>query len=387
MLKNFFEGENILSSSFNVRLNVALTFNVKPESDNTFPENLPPVPNYPRQKEDNYVQPGKMNETSIDTYAEWDTWETINAVKEALECYNNVTLIEANDSAVEKLKSVKPDIVFNIAEGFNGVSREAQIPAILDMLQIPYSGSDPLTLATCLDKARTKEILSYYKIPNAKFITCFPGDADDCIDKISKSNFSFPLIVKPISEGSSKGIFSSSFVKNLEELEAEINRVTVEYNQSALIEEFLPGREFTVAILGNGSEAQALPIVEISYTDFPEDFIPIYSYEAKWILDTPDNPLDVFSCPAKISKSLEQKIKQTALNAFQVLRCKDWSRVDIRLDDKNQPNIIEINPLPGILPNPDDNSCYPKAARTAGLNYNDMINQVLYAAAKRHNLL
>lgn len=308
-------------------------------------------------------------------------------MKEALECYNNVTLIEANDSAVEKLKSTKPDIVFNIAEGFNGVSREAQIPAILDMLQIPYSGSDPLTLATCLDKARTKEILSYYKIPNAKFITCFPGDAARCIDKISKSGFTFPLIVKPICEGSSKGIFSSSFVKSFEELEAEINRVTVEYNQSAIVEEFLPGREFTVAILGNGSEAQALPIVEISYKDFPEDFIPIYSYEAKWILDTPENPLDVFSCPAKVTKSLEQKIKQTALSAYHILRCKDWSRVDIRLDAKNRPNIIEINPLPGILPNPVDNSCYPKAARTAGLNYNDMINQVLYAAAKRHNLL
>ena len=397
MLKNFFEGENILSDFFNVRLNVALIFNVKPESEKTFPENLPPVPNYPQQNEKVSFQSttGDIDSTDVkrksfeadDTFAEWDTWETINAVKDALEIFHNVKLIEANDSVFENLKASKPDIVFNIAEGFNGVSREAQIPSFLDMLQIPYTGSDPLTLATCLDKSRTKEILSYYKIPNAKFVTCLPESSANILDEVLNARLKFPLIVKPISEGSSKGIFSSSFVKNNDELEAEVKRVTLEYNQSAIVEEFLSGREFTVAILGNGSEATVLPVVEINYNDFPGDFIPIYSYEAKWILDTRENPLDVFTCPAKIDSELETKIKSVALNAYYILRCKDWSRVDVRLDQNNEPNIIEINPLPGILPNPVDNSCFPKAARTAGLNYNDMINHVLFVAAKRHNLL
>ncbi len=355
---------------FNVRLNVALTFNVKPESE-TFLEDLSP------NSKDTQVQEMK----SVDTFAEWDTWETINAVKEAIECFHNVTMIEADESAYEKFKQLRPDIVFNIAEGANGISRESQIPSMLDMLRIPYTGSDPLTLATCLDKARTKEILSYYKIPTPNFVIA------DSLSQTSNLNFRFPLIVKPISEGSSKGIFSSSFVKNNSELTDEVERVLSEYNQSALIEEFLPGREFTVAIMGNGSDAEVLPIVEINYGEFPNDFIPIYSYEAKWILDTKENPLNVFTCPAQLTPDLENEIKSTVLKTYNVLRCRDWSRIDVRLDENNVPSIIEVNPLPGILPNPEENSCFPKAARAAGLNYNDMINKVLYAAAKRHKIL
>lgn len=370
MLKKF-QGEIILSSFFNVRLNVALTFNVKPESEPTFPQTLSPFPN------DSQVQP----ETSLDTYAEWDTWETINAVKEAIECFHDVTLIEADESAFEKLKDTRPDIVFNIAEGFNGVSREAQIPAILDMLKLPYTGSDPLTLTICLDKARTKEILSYHKIPNAKFLIA------ESLTELGNINLKFPLIAKPVSEGSSKGIFSSSFINNKSELIKEVERILFEYNQSALIEEFLPGREFTAAVMGNGNEARVLPIVEINYSDFPDDFIPIYSYEAKWILDTKENPLDVFSCPANLSEKLEREIQATVLKAYKVLKCRDWSRIDVRLDAEGVANIIEVNPLPGILPNPEENSCYPKAARTAGLNYNEMINSVLHAAVKRYKLL
>ena len=252
---------------------------------------------------------------------------------------------------------------------------------MLDMLGIPYTGSDPLTLATCLDKARTKEILTYHGISNPKFILV------DSIEQIEDQNLKFPLIVKPYSEGSGKGIFSTSYVKDKAELEREINRVLSEYEQPALIEEFLPGREFTVAVLGNDDETEVLPIVELNYNDFPDDFIPIYSYEAKWILDTRENPLDVFTCPADVNKKLELQIKDTVLRAYKTMRCRDWSRIDVRLDAENRPNIIEINPIPGILPNPEDNSCFPKAARSVGLSYNDMVNKVLYVAAKRHKLL
>ncbi|MGE5809868.1 MAG: D-alanine--D-alanine ligase family protein, partial [Ignavibacteria bacterium] len=334
---------------------MALTFNVKPESE-TFPEALSPI-----EKKSNGSLAKEILQPAVDTYAEWDTWDTINAVKDALECYNDVTLIEADSTALEKLKEKQPDIVFNISEGFNGVSREAQIPAILDMLQIPYSGSDPLTLSTCLDKARTKEILSYHKIPNSKFFVA------ESLNQTAHHGLNYPLMVKPVSEGSSKGIFLSSFVKNDKELKKEVERILSEYGQAALIEEFLPGREFTVAIIGNGSEAEVLPIVEINYEEFPDGFTPIYSYEAKWILDTKENPLEVFTCPAKISSKLEGKIKTAALNAYHVLRCRDWSRIDVRLDAAREPNIIEVNPLPGILPDVKENSCFPKAARTAGL--------------------
>lgn len=316
----------------------------------------------------------------MDTYAEWDTWETVNAVKDAIAEFHNVTLIEANNDAFLKLKELKPDIVFNFAEGLTGVNRESHIPAMLEMLQIPYSGSDALTLGICLDKSRAKEILTYHKIPNAKFLVA------NRVEDIKNTSFDFPLIVKPISEGSSKGIFSSSFVKNTKELEDEINRILISYNQPALIEEFLPGREFTVAVLGNGEEAEALPIIEIRYEDFPQDVVPLYSYEAKWILDTKENNFDVFECPAKLDSNLENKIKDTVLRAYNVLSCKDWSRIDVRLDKNGIPNIIEINPLPGIMPDPNENSSFPKAARAAGLTYNQLIQNALYAAAKRYNL-
>lgn len=360
----------ILTSLQNLRMNVAITFNAKPES---VPFNAELSQNSPENK----YQPKEI----LDTYAEWDSWDTIYAVRDALALYSNVELVEADLKAFEKIRLLNPDFVFNIAEGFNGISREAQIPAMLDLLGIPYTGSDPLTLAICLDKARTKEILSYYNIPNSKFYTV------NRIDEIDKINLDFPLIVKPVSEGSSKGIYSSSFVKNINELHLQIENILNEYKQPALVEEFLPGREFTCAILGNGDKAEVLPIVEIKFEDFPKDFIPLYSYEAKWILDKKENPLNVFQCPAEISKDLENEIKSTALSAYKILKCKDWSRIDIRLDKNNVPNIIEINPLPGILPNPKENSCYPKAARTKGYSYPEMLNLVLLSAAKRYGLI
>jgi D-alanine-D-alanine ligase len=290
-------------------------------------------------------------------------------------------LVEANNEAFSKLKELKPDIVFNFAEGLIGVNRESHIPAMLEMLQIPYLGSDPLTLGICLDKSRAKEILTYHKIPNAKFLVA------DKIKDITKVNFGFPLIVKPISEGSSKGIFSSSLVKNTKELEDEVNRIVSSYNQPALIEEFLPGREFTVAVLGNGNDAQVLPIIEIRYDDFPKNVLPLYSYEAKWILDTKENKFDVFECPAKLNKNLELQIKDTVLRTYNILKCRDWSRIDVRLDKNNVPNIIEINPLPGIMPDPNENSSFPKAARAAGMDFNQLIQSALYSAAKRYNLV
>ena len=368
--EKIYKEKNILSSFFNKKLNVALAYNVKPESDS-----------FPASVSLNSNNQSQSSNSEMDEFAEWDTWETINAVKDAISLYNNVTLIEANEEAYNKFREVKPDIVFNIAEGAFGVSREAQIPAMLDMLQIPYTGSDALTLAICLDKARTKEILSYYKVPNAKFFVA------DKIEDAENHDQSFPMIVKPISEGSGKGIYASSFVHSKEELKREISRITSEYNQSALVEEFLSGREFTVAILGNNGDAKVLPAIEMRYDKYPEGTAPLYSYEAKWILDTKENDFDVFDCPANITKELEAKINKVCIDTYRVLKCRDWSRIDLRLDKNGEPNIIEINPLPGIIPDPNENSSFPKAARAAGIEYNDMINTVLASAVKRYNLL
>ncbi|MEP7145871.1 MAG: D-alanine--D-alanine ligase, partial [bacterium] len=141
--------------------------------------------------------------------------------------------------------------------------------------------------------------------------------------------------------------------------------------------------EFTVAMLGNGEDVKVLPIVEINLDTVPEGFNKIYSYEVKWFFDTRENKLDIFKCPAEIDYKLNKQIEKVCRDAYNALRIKDWARIDVRLDKNNVPNIVEVNPLPGILPDPADNSCYPKAAREVGLDYNAMINAVLNEAVNR----
>lgn len=361
------------------RLDVALVFNMK----NDTPDDLSGDDGDPNRRsivtEALGAKPDQKK-ASADTYAEWDTEETILAVKAALEQHHDVSLIEANEEAYPRLRASRPDIVFNIAEGLRGPSREAQVPAMLEMLDIPYTGSDPLTLGICLDKSRAKEILSYYKIPTAPFVVIHT------MDELRTSSLPLPAIVKPLHEGSSKGIFNASVVRTKAELEEQIRLVLETYAQPALVEKFLVGREFTVAMLGNDGNLRALPIVEIRFDALPEGVNPIYSYEAKWVWDTLDNPLDVHQCPAKIDSALESSIVRTCVDTFRVLKCRDWCRIDIRLDENGIPNVIELNPLPGILPNPEEHSCFPQAARAEGMSYERMINSVLEAAAKRYGL-
>lgn len=318
--------------------------------------------------------------SSVDAYAEWDTIETIHAVRDALSLRHTVSLIEADENAFEKFSTLRPEIVFNVAEGRFGVSREAQIPAILEMLNIPYTGSDPLTLGICLDKSRAKEILSYYSVPTPKFVVI------SSLSELRSFSFPVPAMVKPLFEGSSKGIFNSSLVQTHNELVSQVENVLVKYDQPALVEEFLPGREFTVAMLGNGDDLKVLPIVEIKFDTLPSGVNPIYSFEAKWIWDQSSNPLEIFECPAKLDNNLRTAIEELCRKTFNVLRCRDWSRIDVRLDKNGRANIIEVNPLPGILPKIEDNSCYPKAARAAGINYNQILNAVLDAACMRYGL-
>jgi D-alanine-D-alanine ligase len=353
-------------------MNVALVFNQKRES--TFNDDTqPPSHSSP-------LKSVTVKEKVADMYAEWDTPETINAVARALSLFHNVTMIEADEYAYEKLREGEFDIVFNIAEGMNGVSREAQIPAMLEFLGMPYTGSDPLTLATCLDKSRTKEILSYNGVPTPKFVVArSPAEA-------SEASLRYPLFVKPLHEGSSKGIYNSSYVTTPEGLSQEVERVLTNYEQPALVEEYLPGREFTVALLGNGSELKVFPPVEINFSSLPSEALPVYSYEAKWLWDSKDSPIEVFKCPAPIDEMLGRKIEGICRRTYDVLKCRDWSRIDVRLDAAGEPNILEINPLPGILPDPEEHSCFPMASRAAGLNYDEMINSVLNAALKRLGL-
>jgi len=372
-------------------MKVALVFNVKKESvievASSPSSSVPPShseSSLPEEADPDPEQSGKKTLTAVegivsgaDKYAEWDTQVTIDAVAHALSLYHEVTPVEADENAYEKIRGGRFDIVFNIAEGMNGVSREAQIPAMLEFLGIPYTGSDPLTLATCLDKSRTKEILSYHGIPTSRFVVA------RSFDEANEASLRYPLFVKPLHEGSSKGIYNSSYAENPEGLRREVERILNDYEQPALVEEYLPGREFTVALLGNGNELRVLPPVEIRFDSLPSEALPVYSYEAKWLWDTKDSPIEVFKCPAPIEDALLNKMENVCRKTFEVLNCRDWTRIDVRLDSSGEPNVIEVNPLPGILPDPQEHSCFPMASRAAGLNYDQMMNAVLDAATKR----
>lgn len=316
-----------------------------------------------------------------DFYAEFDDQETVESVRDAiLTRHEEVVMIEADEDAYEKLRRTRPDIVFNMAEGLSGESRESQIPAMMEMLGIPYTGSAPLTLGLCLNKARTKELLSRYGIPTPKFAVL--GDMDVDLERY----LAFPMIVKPLYEGSSKGIRQDSVVYNMDELKAKVSSVKEIYSQPVLVEEYLGGREFTVAVLGNGGGLKVLPIVEINYSTLPEGVTHIYSYEAKWILDRPEDPLDIFTCPADISESLKGALDRVAADACKVLDVRDWCRIDIRCNSIGAPHVLELNPLPGILKGPECNSCFPKAARAAEMTFTGLVNSVIDIAGERYGI-
>ena len=337
---------------------------------------------------------------SSDEYAEWDSAETIDAVANALSAFGEVIRLEANADFPARLHETRPDIVFNIAEGLLGVNREAHVPAICEFFGIPYSGSDPFTLSLCLDKARTKEILAYHGVPTAAFaLVRSTADLTALRARIravhhvtaahvvpSERPLHLPLFVKPVHEGSSKGITEKNLCRTAAELEHQVGVLLETYRQPVIVEEYLPGDEFTCAVLGNGDEATVLPIVGMNFDALPDGALPIYGFEAKWLWDRPEHPLDIFSCPARIYEGRRQAIESVVLRAYTVLGCRDWSRIDVRLDAAGVPNVVEVNPLPGILPNPEDNSCFPKAARAAGLGYDELIQTCLRLAAERQGV-
>ena len=358
-------------------MRVALVYNAKPHERGAIRDARPEL-----MAGEEEEPPSSGESDSEDVYAEWDDAETILALADALGSRHDVVLVEARESFIPRIRSSRPDLVFNIAEGFHGGSREAQVPAILEMLGIPYTGSDPLTLALCLDKARAKEILAYRGIPTAPFVV-----VEDSSEVPSARQVPLPAMVKPLFEGSSKGIRDDQLVRDWASLEDRVRRILATYRQPALVEGFLPGREFTVAILGNGADLRILPPVEIRFDVFPPGANPIYSWEAKWVWDRPEAPLQVFECPARLTADERAALEDLCWRTARVLRLRDWSRLDLRLDADGVPNVLEVNPLPGVLPDPAANSCYPKAARAAGMDYTAMVLAVVDAAAHRLGLV
>ena len=365
---------------------IGFAYNLKPEASALF-EGRSDVPNS-RVSTNNSITSSAalataqsvMTQTD-DAFAEWDAPETIDAVERALGGLGDVVRLEATADFPQLLRDERPDIVFNMAEGLTGQNRESHVPAICEFYGIPYSGSDPFTLSLCLHKARTKQMLQFYGIPTARFALVETLAETKAVRR--GNVLRYPIFAKPVQEGSSKGITERNYVRDGDELLSVVAQLLEMYEQPVLLEEFLPGAEFTCGVIGNGPNARVLPLVGMNFDALPEGALPIYGFEAKWIWDTPDSPLQIFECPARVKESLKESIEQITLRAYRALGCRDWSRIDVRLDAKGLPHIVEVNPLPGILPNPEDNSCLPKAAAAAGISYDELIQSCVVAAAKR----
>lgn len=286
--------------------------------------------------------------------------------------------IEANENAYLKLKKYKNiiDIAFNVAEGIYGRDRELQIPAILEMLQIPYTGSTPLTHAFSLNKAKAKQIFIAEGIPTAPF------QVIESKNFVLNDNLKFPLIVKPVAQGSSMGITNKSVVYDIVSLKKQIKKIINAFNEAALVEPFLEGREFSIAMIGNPGEI--LPIIEPNHSILPKGYLPFDSYEVKWYFEEQGNS-NYLMCPAKIDAKLESKVKKICHQVWKALEVLDWCRVDIKCDKKNNPYVLEINTPAGLMPpEVSTTSYFPLAARVAGMDYEQMLLKIIKTALRRY---
>ena len=307
---------------------------------------------------------------TADAEAEYDSIETVHAIQSELKKAGlTVELIEADRELPERLKACRAEIAFNIAEGLMGRGREAQIPALLTMLGMPFTGSDETALAVALDKAMCKKLASAYRVRTPRFSVVGPGQ--------KARGLRFPVIVKPNAEGSSKGVSEACVVNDLKELDALIEHNLALYDGEMLAEEYIEGREFTVGLIGNGGDLKAFEPLEIVYTRPTQGDYHVYSYKVKQEYQNYVR----YECPAQITPGESQAMKDMAKRVFRMLGCRDLARVDFRLDAAGRPWFIEINPLPGLAPGYSD---YPMLTQFQGVAYGDLIRAILSAAASRY---
>ncbi|NJN99651.1 MAG: hypothetical protein HC875_38900 [Anaerolineales bacterium] len=331
---------------------------------------------------------------SPDYWDDLDSEETIEAISAALAAGGHrVTFLEGDATLYDTLRQTRPDICFNICEGHFGDGREAQVPALLEMLRIPYTGSRVMTLALALDKPMTKRVLAYHDLPTPPFQTL------ERVDEPLDPDLKFPLFVKPSREGTGMGVSAESIVHTEEQLRAQVQRTFERYNQPALVEHYIEGREVTVGVVGNltGPVARRmpedeyaprilrgldlLPPLEVNMAAYPEEEAGIYTSRIKVELAHDFHYL----CPAPLTAAQIEDLNWYTAATFRVIGCCDVARIDFRLDASNndQPYILEVNPLPGLNPGYSD-LCIEATAY--GWSYEELVNRILDEAIKRHGL-
>jgi D-alanine-D-alanine ligase len=303
-----------------------------------------------------------------DWFEEYDSPETIDAVAQALKrCGHRTRLLGGGRQLLETLLERPPELVFNMAEGTGGRSREAHVAAVCELLGVAYTHSDPLTLAACLDKAVAKTIVAGAGVPTPRWCVVDDGDAD--------VELAFPLLAKPLAEGSSIGLRCGSRCDTPEQLRDDVLRLLRDYGQPVLVEEFCPGQELTVGILGSGSGASPLGVMEIVPLDGSlERFV--YSVEVKRLSEAAVE----YRVPPASADGLNERAVTFALAAYRALGCRDVARVDLRVDAAGEPAFLELNPLPGLRPGWGD---IVLLSERVGVGYEELIHRIVLSATAR----
>ncbi len=329
-----------------------------------------------------------------DYWADLDSEYTIDAIADALRGRGHrVTFLEGDATLFDRLREIQPDICFNICEGHFGDSREAQVPAMLEMLRIPYTGSKVLTLALSLDKPMTKRVLAFHDLPTPPFQVL------ERVREPLNPDMTFPLFVKPSRQGTGMGISAQSIVRDEGELWTQAKSLFKAYQEPVLVERFIPGRDLTVGVLGNlvppvawrvpeNEEAprvhrglRFLPPLEIELGDYAQEEGRVYTHRAK--VELADRL--TYICPARLDADLVEELHWLAAATFRIIGCLDVARVDFRLDeeDNDKPYILEINPLPGLAPEISDLVIEAKAA---GIGHAELVNAILEEALERYGM-
>jgi D-alanine-D-alanine ligase len=312
-----------------------------------------------------------------DALAEEAVIEEIGAVESAVRSLGHqcfvVAIREEIFSVIHWLSEIRPDVVFNLCEGVYGNSCwEMDIPALLDLFRIPYTGSPPLTLGLCQNKGKVKDILLSQGILTPRYKTF-----DHPLEQV-KDGF-FPAIVKPVHEDGSLGISKESVVFDEVHLKRQVRYVIEKYNQPALVEEYVNGRELNVSVVEINGKMDVLPISEIDYSEFPEGIPKICGYEAKWVPESVEYQKSKPVCPAPLEAEMKKRLEQIAMQVFKLFECRDYARVDFRVDQDGRMYVIDVNPNPDISPQ----SGMSRQIKVKGMTYKHFIGGVIEKALQR----
>ncbi len=311
-----------------------------------------------------------------DILAEQEPQLVEEAVEKSLrEHGHEVVSVPIRDQLWEPLRQFDPNewLIFNLCESIRDKSYlEPYVISVYEYLQFRYTGSSRLTIATCLNKARTKEILKAHNIPTAPFQVISPPTVRRQLD--------FPLFVKPIAEDASLGITTDSVVETERELRQQVRFIWDTYHQPALVESFVDGREFNVTLLGNESP-RVLPLSEINFKDIPDRKRRIVTFKGKWVEDSEDYRLTQVISPARVSESLRERIGEVATRAYLTMGLHDYGRVDIRVHN-GVPYVLEVNPNADLSPD----AGIARAARVAGMSYAELADEIVRLAAHRYRM-